>query len=178
MAKSYRDLDIYKISFDLFIRTHQFSFKMPKHETYELGSQIRRSADSVNSNIVEGYGRKRYKRDFIKFLIYSHSSNDETVNHLKKIAMVYPNLEDEAKSLANEYDQLGAKIFNFIKYVESNWRTWRGLPVAGSTVASSTVTSWFESKTGNRTTRNRQPNNRQLVTDQLATGNHKKTKSK
>lgn len=26
---------------------------------YELGSQLRRSADSINSNIVEGYGRKR-----------------------------------------------------------------------------------------------------------------------
>lgn len=25
MAKTYRDLDVYKISFDLFIRTHRFT---------------------------------------------------------------------------------------------------------------------------------------------------------
>ena len=70
MAKTYKDLDVYTISFDLFIRTHRFTFKLPKHETYELGSQLRRSADSINSNIVEGYGRKMYKNDFVKFLIF------------------------------------------------------------------------------------------------------------
>lgn len=64
MAQTYKDLKVYQLSFDLFIRTHRFSFRMPKHETYELGSQIRRSADSVNSNIVEGYGRRRFKNDY------------------------------------------------------------------------------------------------------------------
>ena len=54
---SYRNLDIYKISFDLFIKTHKISFLLPKYELYELGSQLRRSADSVITNIVEGYGR-------------------------------------------------------------------------------------------------------------------------
>jgi len=81
MALSYRELDIYQIAFDLFIKTHNFSLELPKYELYELGSQLRRSSDSVNSNIVEGYGRKTYKNDFIKFLIYSHASNDETINH-------------------------------------------------------------------------------------------------
>lgn len=42
--------------------------KTAKHEMYELGSQLRRSSDSVTTNIIEGYGRKRYKADFIKFL--------------------------------------------------------------------------------------------------------------
>ena len=72
--KSHEDLDIYKISLALFYEIHQSSLQLPKHELYELGSQIRRSADSVNSNIVEGYGRKRYKSYFIKFLVYSHAS--------------------------------------------------------------------------------------------------------
>jgi four helix bundle protein len=86
-----------------------------------LGSQIRRSADSVNSNIVEGYGRNRYKFDFIKFLNYSHSSNDETVNHLRKIKVLYPNLKTEAEKLIDEYDEFGKKINKFIVYVEKNW---------------------------------------------------------
>lgn len=88
-----------------------------------MGSQLRRSADSINSNIVERYGRKRYKNDFIKFLVYAHSSNDETVNHLKKIEVLYPNISIEAQALSKEYDQLGAKLFKFIKYVELNWKT-------------------------------------------------------
>lgn len=122
MALTYKELDVYKISFDLFIRTHRFSLNLPKHEMYELGSQIRRSADSVNSNIVEGYGRKRYKKDFIKFLIYAPSSNDETINHLKKIALLYHKLSKEAQVLIKGYDELGAKINKFIQYVSSNWK--------------------------------------------------------
>ncbi len=123
MAKSYKDLEVYQISFDLFVRLHRFSFKMPKYETYELGSQVRRSADSVNSNIVEGYGRRSYKKDFIKFLIYAHASNDETINHLKKIEKIYPNLTKEAYELRNEYDLLGKKLYRFIEYVTDNWKT-------------------------------------------------------
>jgi four helix bundle protein len=121
--KSYKDLEIYTISLELFFQTHSFSLKMPNYEKFELGSQLRRSSDSINSNIVEGYGRKRYKQDFIKFLIYAHSSNLETVNHLFKISRLYPGLSEEANQLIQDYDLLGIKIHNFLDYVEKNWRT-------------------------------------------------------
>ncbi|MDQ0476825.1 four helix bundle protein [Chryseobacterium sp. MDT2-18] len=122
---SYEDLDIYKISFDLFIETHRKSLKLPKHELYELGSQIRRSSDSVNSNIVEGYGRRIYKNDYLKFLRFSHSSCDETLNHIKKLIHVYPDLssELELEKLAGNYRTLSIKIHNYIEYVKNNWRT-------------------------------------------------------
>ena len=119
--KSYKDLDIYNLSLNLFYKTHQVSLKLPKYELYELGSQLRRSSDSVPTNIVEGYGRKRYKADFIKFLTYSHASNLETLCHFEKIQVLYPNFNDEVKLLQSDYDIFGVKIFNFIKYVESNW---------------------------------------------------------
>jgi len=38
MAKSLRELDIYNELFDLFIKTHRVSLKLPKYELYELGS--------------------------------------------------------------------------------------------------------------------------------------------
>jgi four helix bundle protein len=119
--KSYKDLDIYNLSLNLFYKTHQVSLKLPNYELYELGSQIRRSSDSVPTNIVEGYGRKKYKADFIKFLTYSYASNLETLCHFEKIQMLYPDFENEIKLLQNDYDILGAKIFNFTKYVENNW---------------------------------------------------------
>ncbi len=121
--KSYEDLDIYTISLALFYRIHKESLEVTKHELYELGSQIRRSADSVNSNIVEGYGRKRYKADFIKFLVYSHASCLETKAHLNKIRFLYIDLIPDVDQFIADYDILGAKIYNFIQYVESNWKT-------------------------------------------------------
>ncbi|MCQ9641329.1 four helix bundle protein [Chryseobacterium sp. WG14] len=105
---SYEKLDIYKL---------------PKYEIYELGSQLRRSADSVVTNIAEGYGRNNYKRDFIRFLTYSQASCDETVCHLSKIIRLYPELSTGFKEKAEQYKLLGGKINNFIKYVLLSWRT-------------------------------------------------------
>jgi four helix bundle protein len=80
--KSYRDLDIFKESKRLAVEIHKISLSLPKIETYEEGSQIRRSSKSITSNIVEGYGRNRYKADFIKHLIYAQAECDEPIVHL------------------------------------------------------------------------------------------------
>ena len=121
--KSCKDLDIYNLGLELFYLSHKYSLQLPKHELYELGSQLRRSSDSVTTNIVEGYGRKRYKSDFTKFLTYSYASSLETVFHIEKIAALYPDININADLLINRYNELSAKIFNFIKYVEQNWQT-------------------------------------------------------
>ena len=123
ITMGYNKLDIYKISFDLFIKTHRASFLLPKYELYELGSQLRRSADSIVSNIVEGYGRNRYKADYIKFLVTSHASNNETICHLQKIIILYPDISKKFELLQAEYDVLGAKINKYIQYVEKNWNS-------------------------------------------------------
>ena len=114
-------LDIYNLSFELFIETHRLSFRLPKYELYELGSQLRRSSDSVNSNIVEGYGRRSYKADYIRFLVFSHSSCDETTNHILKITRLYPEIV-EFNDILEKYKLLGGKLHNYIEYVKSNWR--------------------------------------------------------
>ncbi len=80
--KSYRDLDIYKLSYALALQTHEVSLQLPQYELYEEGSQMRRSSKGIAACIVEGYGRKKYKADFIKFLIYAHASCDETIIHI------------------------------------------------------------------------------------------------
>ena len=120
---SYKDLDIYKMALDLFYQVPPASLILPKYELYELGSQLRRSSDSVVSNIVEGYGRKRYKAEFIRFLVFSHAGCLETKAHLEKINHLHGGLIPDNLKCINEYDILGAKIFTFIKYVEDNWKT-------------------------------------------------------
>jgi four helix bundle protein len=118
--KSYKDLDIYIISMDLFVALHPKTLKLPKYELYELGSQLRRSSDSVVSNIVEGYGRRKYKADFIRFLVFSHASCLETINHIYKISVLYPDLKMEFEPIIQMYENLGGKIYNFMAYVEKN----------------------------------------------------------
>lgn len=118
----YRELEIYRLAFDLAVRVHNATLLLPKFELYEQGSQIRRSTKSIKDQIAEGYGRRRYKADFIKFLVYSHASCDEALSQLDMIIILYPELT-EFNSLLSEYEILGRKINSFIDYVDNNWRT-------------------------------------------------------
>jgi hypothetical protein len=59
-AKSFRDLDIFKLAKKLAIEVHKMTLLLPQYELYEEGSQIRRSSKSVVSNIVEGFARRNY----------------------------------------------------------------------------------------------------------------------
>ncbi len=83
--KSYKDLEIYNLSYDLAVKVHKLTLELPKYEMYEEGSQLRRSSKGITSCIVEGYGRKKYKAELVKFLIYAHASCDETIVHINFI---------------------------------------------------------------------------------------------
>jgi len=119
--KSYKDLEIYNLSFDLAIKTHKLSLTLPKYELYEIGSQVRRSSQSIKDNIVEGYGRRRYKNEFIRYLIFSHASLLEATSQLEMIKALYQ--KEGTVELILEYDQLGKKIYAFISYVSSTWKS-------------------------------------------------------
>lgn len=117
---SYKNLEIYKLSHNLAVEVHKMTLRdLPKFEMYEEGSPIRRSSKSIVTNIVEGFGRRRYKQEFILYLTYSQASCDETKEHLELLF--------DTKSLKNNekfdrflkgYEMLGAKLSNFIKSVE------------------------------------------------------------
>lgn len=120
---SYKKLDIYDLASTLFLEVHPKTLQLPKHELYELGSQLRRSAHSIVSNIVEGYVRRRYKNEFIRFLVFAHASNDETLVHLQSILKLYPEHHEVFQKLTDEYNVLGSKINKYIQYVEKHWLT-------------------------------------------------------
>lgn len=118
--KSYRDLDIFNESKSLAIEIHKITLQLPKIEMFEEGSQIRQSSKAVTTAIVEGYGRRRYKADYIKHLIYAQSECDETIVHLDFLVET-GSFPDKAKyeKLRAEYDLLSMKINKFTQWVEN-----------------------------------------------------------
>ena len=117
---SYKKLHIWSMARNLVVDIHKMTLeKLPQFEMYEEGSQIRRSIKSVKSNIVEGYGRRRYKQEHIRFLVYALASCDETVDHLDNLHIT-GSLEDEQlfNDLNSKLEVLGKKLNNFIKTVE------------------------------------------------------------
>src|SRR6184192_3184453 len=121
---SYRDLEIWALARQMAVAVHRMTLQnLPKFEMYEEASKIRRSAKSVSANIVEGYGRRRYKQEFIRFLVFAHASCDETIDHLEMLFET-GSLTNEAsyRELQAQVDLLGRKLNVFIDGVEREHR--------------------------------------------------------
>ena len=118
---SYKNLDVWKLAREVVIEVHQMTLKLPKFELYEEGAQIRKSSKNVKSTIVEGYERRIYKPEYLKFLVYALASNDETRDHLETLyetksltdILVYKNLHEKI-------DRLGKRLHDFYLGVEKN----------------------------------------------------------
>jgi four helix bundle protein len=124
ISMSYKKLEIWEVADEIVIIIHEMELtKLPKFKMFEEGAQIRRSSKSVKATIVEGYGRKQYKAEFIKFLVYSLGSNDETIDHLENLYKT-KSLQDEAlyDLIHDKLEILGKKINLFIKGVgRTDW---------------------------------------------------------
>lgn len=117
---SYRNLEIWQLSRTLVVDLHAMTLEqLPKFELYEEGSQLRRSVKSIKSTIVEGYGRRRYTAEYIRYLIFAQASCDETIDHLETLFET-GSLGDAAlyNELHARLDMLGRKINAFIQAVE------------------------------------------------------------
>ena len=119
---SYKDLEIYRLAYSLAIRIHRATLKLPQFETYEQGGQIRRSSQSIRDSIAEGYGRRKYKVEYLRFLAFAQASCDEATNQSEAINELYPAVKDFIEIRA-DLEILGKMINNYIKYADSSWRT-------------------------------------------------------
>jgi len=122
---NYKDLLIWKIANELVVEIHLMTTgEIPKFEMFETGCQIRRSIKSVKANIVEGFGRRKYKNEFIHFLTIAIASNDETLDHLETLFQT-KSLKDAEKyeKLHIRIEELGRKLNLFIKAVEKQHRS-------------------------------------------------------
>jgi four helix bundle protein len=118
---SFRNLEVWQMARAAVVEIHNMTLtKLPKFEMYEEGSQIRRSVKSIRSNIVEGYGRRRYKQEFVKHLVYALGSCDETMDHLE-ILFATDSLKDKPlyDALHERMEVLGRKVNRFLKSIET-----------------------------------------------------------
>jgi len=80
-VRTYRDLEVWQVAYDLCRQVYQVTARFPKPETYGLVSQLRRAAVSVPSNIAEGMGR-RSTPEFLRSLRIAYGSNCELETQL------------------------------------------------------------------------------------------------
>jgi four helix bundle protein len=113
MVASYEDSEVYKLAKQLAVEIHHLTLEeLPKFEMYEEGSQIRRSSKSIVANFVEGYGRRTYQAEYLKFLTYALASCDETKAHLELLHETGSWKSDRFRYFYDGYRAQGGKLYN------------------------------------------------------------------
>ena len=120
MLQSFKDLEVYKESYDLAITINKLCIKLPLYERNDLASQLRRASKSVPANIAEGWAKRRFEKEFKKYIDSSLGSCNEMEVHLSMAKDL--NYLDQAlcEQLIKRYIGLGGKLTN----LRNNWKTY------------------------------------------------------
>jgi len=78
LAKSAKELGVYKQAYALAMEIFEMSKARPKEEKYALTDRIRRSSRSVCANLREAWAKRRYKAHFINKLTDADAESSET----------------------------------------------------------------------------------------------------
>ena len=117
---NFSDLKVYNIGLRLVKEIQTLVDSGSKLRYLKETQQLIRSAASVPANIAEGFAKKVYPKDFIRFLNIALGSSDETQCH---IAVLYINNNISQKDyeyFLNQYKNLSIKILNLIKAIRKD----------------------------------------------------------
>ncbi len=115
-VKSFRDLEVYKLSRQSSKRIFEISKAFPKEEMYSLIDQIRRSSRSVGAQIAEAWARRRYEKHFVSKLADADGEQLET-QHWIEIALDSSYLSsDVANELLKQYASIGRMLNSMINH--------------------------------------------------------------
>ena len=110
------DLKVYQISMDLADEVHDIVIQWNSFYKYSTGQQLLDAADSVSSNISEGFGRFHFK-DHKNFLYFSIGSLLETKTWLTEASRRRLISEEKFNGLIEKYSLLGVKLNNYINSI-------------------------------------------------------------
>ena len=119
MYKSFEEMPVWQKAMKLAVEVFNLSEKLPRSEDYGLTSQIRRSSNSVPSNIAEGFGRY-HKKDKINFYYFACGSITETQSHLIYGNKVIYLSDVDIKVIIEEYNKLRYELNKVIKTLRNS----------------------------------------------------------
>jgi four helix bundle protein len=112
------DIEAYKIAFNLSNYIWEIVIKWDHFPKFTLGQQFVDAADSISSNIAEGFGRYT-KKDKIRFYRISYGSLFESLNHNEKAKKRKLLKKEEYEFIFSELQKLPKLIHHLINYTEN-----------------------------------------------------------
>jgi four helix bundle protein len=121
MSRDYRNMKVFTVGDALALRTYVLTRKLPTEERYGLSSQIRRSAVSVPTNIVEG--STRGEREFLRYINIAFGSANETrylLSIIRRCLDLNVDTHSECETLESEYDLLLRMLGALVRTIETD----------------------------------------------------------
>ena len=119
----FEDMEIWKDAIQLTTLIYQVTNHGKFKKDFWLRDQIRRAANSVSSNIVEGFERQN-NNEFIRFLKIAKWSCGEVRNQIYIALNVWYIEQSSFEKSKNNSLILSKKLSWFIKYLENNRKQW------------------------------------------------------
>ena len=113
-VKSYRELEVYRITSDAANRIFHITKDFPKEEMYSLTDQVRRSSRSVGAQIAEGWGKRRYEKHFIKKLTDADAEQLETQHWIETARQCQYISQENSLALLRKYASIGKMLNSMI----------------------------------------------------------------
>ena len=118
MYTDFTQMPVWRNAMDIAVEVFTISAALPRKEDYALTSQIRRSAESISSNISEGFGRGGDKEK-VMFYRFARGSANETKNHLIYGVRVLYFEEQESLAIIAKVEDVVYEINKIIKTLEN-----------------------------------------------------------
>jgi len=103
---NFRELDAWQVAMDLAVAGHRIAGLLPSIHRFELGSQIRKAATSVPSNIAEGHANHG-GRIFLRQIRIALGSLAELETHVELASRLTSITEHDVANLAAELARTG-----------------------------------------------------------------------
>ena len=113
-VKSFRDLEVYKLSRQLAKEIFEVSKKFPKEELYSLTDQVRRSSRSIGAQIAEAWAKRRYEKHFTSKLTDADGEQQETQHWIETATDCSYISMDTANNLLSQYASIGKMLNSMI----------------------------------------------------------------
>jgi four helix bundle protein len=118
---SYEDLDVYQKLLELHLEIHRLTLTFPKFEMYELGSQLRRSSNSIPANLAEAWSNKHINL-YLEGINRSLGELRETRHHLHVAYRKSYLTKENYEQIIERYDESGRMLRGLEKALKGHKR--------------------------------------------------------
>lgn len=119
------DLEVYNRALKALNLVYRLEKQIPKSH-YKLSIQLASAAEGIPAHIAEGFAKRRFIKEFMRFLEIGMGSSDETITHARAVKILADHIKgidrelcdkvvDEYKIISKQLNNLRNKWVDYSK---------------------------------------------------------------